>query len=111
MDIKKLILASLLIPFLLIVGTGMYNMVGMASKVPLTYKCTDNDAFGEDPLAAKGVVIVTTNTGERNIYTDECIDTKTIREYSCDPKTNQQTYSDESCMYDRVCRFSSCVTE
>ncbi len=108
---KKIIFLSLLIPFLLIVGTGMYNMVGMASKVPLAYQCTDNDAFGEDPLAAKGTVIVTTNTGKRNIYTDECIDTKTIREFSCDPNTNQQRYSEESCMYGTICRFGSCVAE
>lgn len=108
---KRLLFLSLLIPFLLIIGTGMYNLVGMASKVPLAYKCTDNDALSSDPLATQGVVTVTSNAGGRNIYTDVCLSKTRIREYSCDPETNRQTYSEESCMYDRVCRFSRCVTK
>jgi hypothetical protein len=110
MDIKKLILISLLLPFLLIVGTGMYNLVGMAS-VEVSYKCTDHDVFSSEPITTKGIVTVTSNAGERSTYTDYCLDSKTIREYSCDPDTNQQTYSEESCMYEQVCYLGRCMTK
>lgn len=108
---KKIVVLGLLIPFLLIVGTGMYNMVGMASKVPLAYKCTDNDAVSSDPITTKGMVVVTSNAGERRIYTDGCVDSNTIREYSCDLRTNQQTFSEESCMYEQVCYLGRCMTK
>lgn len=107
---ETLILIGFLVVFFALAGAGVYNIVGMAS-VPLTYKCTDNDAFSSEPINSRGYVVTASSTGEKDMYTDYCIDENTIREYSCNPNTNRQTYSDESCMYEQVCYLGRCMTK
>lgn len=108
---KRLLLLGLLVPFLLIVGTGMYNLVGMASTSPLSYTCTDNDVFSSNPINSRGIVIVASSAGERNVYTDGCLDINTVREYSCDSLTSQQIYLDQSCPDGRVCKLGRCMAK
>lgn len=108
---KRITVASVGVFFFLLISLSMHeNLVGMAS-VPLTYKCVDNDVFSSEPITSRGYVTVISSAGERNVYTDYCIDSNTIREYSCNPNTNQQTYSEESCMYGQVCYLDHCMTK
>ena len=107
---KRITVAGLLVFVFLLVSLSMHdNLVGMATS-EITYKCTDNDAFGDgDPINSRGIVIVTSSAGERWVYTDDCVDDNTILEYSCNPNTNKEFLSEESCMYDQVCRFGHCT--
>jgi len=115
---KKIILVSLLVVLLLIIGTGMYEtVVGMVSvsetvQRTITYTCTDNDNFVNNPINTKGTVSIISSAGEREHYTDYCINESMAREYSCDPDTNRQTYLDHSCSHlGEVCVFGRCMKE
>lgn len=112
MDIaKRIVLASAGVFLFLLISLSMNeNLVGMAS-VPLTYQCTDNDVFSSEPITSRGYVTITSSAGEREVYTDYCINEQTIREYTCNPNTNKQTYSEESCMYGQVCYLGRCMTK
>ena len=106
---KRITVASVGVFFFLLISLSMNeNLVGMASS-QISYTCTDNDAFSSEPITSRGYVTVASSAGERVMYTDYCIDTRTIREYSCDPDTNRQTYSEESCMYEQECYLGRCM--
>jgi len=105
---KKLLLAILLVVFLVVISTGWYdNLVGMAVKEKIVYKCTDNDAHSTQPLNTQGYVTVTTSRGGRNTYSDSCQDEKTIREYSCNGN-NKQEYHNYLCPDDQTCSNGRC---
>lgn len=111
---KKLIFFILLIVFLVLVGGGIFNLVGMVPSdifsSPVTYTCTDNDATSSNPIMVKGIVTETSSKGEKGIYNDGCISKNTVREYSCDPENNRHTFLDHSCLeLGLVCKLGRCM--
>lgn len=73
---------------------------GACLPTPSTDKCSDSDA-GYD-VYKKGIV-----TTPKTAFTDSCIDTKTIKEYSC--FNNQVHSSVSSCPLDKTCRDGFCL--
>ncbi|GEM_PF-2699459 len=83
----------------LFAGSGLYgNIVGMVASDATMYECSDNDGRNTYPQKTHGVVRVTTpSTGNMEVFTDECVDEITVKEYSCDRNTNREMVTEYAC--------------
>ncbi len=97
---KKLIFIGVVGVLVLVAVCFYQSVTGMAVK----YECVDNDFTSTQPFNTRGIVTVSSNDGEKSIYTDSCMNENLLVEFSCSPITGKQVRVEHPC----ECEYGRC---